>query len=183
MRPVDVPWQVCPATPFLHLEISEEPQTARVTFAAHYGPISPSVGAPSLVSRIAAGFSQVQIVSRPGRFRPHGGKEPVYGYHRVRAVFRDAIEATFRAIGKRDDSAYDWSELPIQLEQVGVDRYVEKFWEMWVETSRCPDPRLYEVLGVADEGFRRWLICGEDAEVEVVAMGWEWQLGQPLRGW
>lgn len=167
------------------LEIADDPQKARVTFAAHYGPLSPSTGAPSLASGIAGGFSEVMMVAAPSKFRLHkGGKEPVYGYHRVRVEFEASITAHFTEIVPEAFSPYDWSGGPLNLEELGVDRYVERFRELWSETSRCPNPRMYEVLGVPeDQDFRRWLIQGEEFQVEVVAMDWRWELGQPLRGW
>ncbi len=61
-----------------------------------------------------------------------------------------------------------------------VQERVKALWERWRQSGRCPDPRMYEVvgshwieaLGKVAHGLTHFIIVGHDSFIEVIAKAW-----------
>lgn len=79
---------------------------------------------------------------------------------------------------------FDWSEVRGR-QQLGetISAWKERFLSEWLDTSICPNPRMYEVqssLWLAEvwpdvANFKHFLLLGHDVYVEVIAQGWRWE--------
>ncbi len=171
--PVEVPWMVDSATPFLHVSVSEDPneEPSHVQFVGYVGPLAEDGKA----------YRVVRIVLEPG----------VWLHMRPGRFDTDAI----------DTSRFDASRLPVIGPD--PREYLRHSEEEWRRTGVCPDPNMYEVdrspwvreagfaqssfpswlsqIGVA-EGHKHVLIAGHDYYVEVLTKGWRYELGEYLVG-
>ncbi len=173
--PVQVPWMVDPATPFLHVHMSEDPneEPSYVQFVGYFGPLVEE-GKPYRIVRII--------------LEPHAWLHMRPGHSDTDAI---------------DMSRFDVGRLPpIGLDSQEQIRHGDGA-EEWRRTGICPDPSMYEVdrspwlreAGLARSSLPSWvlqvgmpgqhkhiIIVGHDYYIEVLTKGWRHELGEYLAG-
>jgi hypothetical protein len=180
MIPVQVPWMIDPATPFLRLTAAEDSSAVptQVEFFANF---------PSYSSEPAPLSESIPEVVRPPR-GPRTDADPAAGSWQLLCVtFVDGIWARISPAYSDteivDPSRFGHSTLYLREPLAfGMAEWLQEFRESWGRNGICPDPRMYEiqksdwlhdVLG-EQEKFKHFLLMGHDAYVEVIARGWDW---------
>ena len=171
--PVQVPWKIDPATPFLRLtaletpsdvptavfpftsdEPSYQPQTSISVVAPPTGPIITLPSTNGAYQLLCVTF----VIALWARFSP--------GYSD-----RDVVDPS-----RFDSSAIFAPDVP----RSKVDEWPAAYRHEWNRTDLCPNPYMNEVqesdwlneaFGQQDD-FKHFLLMGHDAYVEVIAGGW-----------
>jgi hypothetical protein len=189
--PVKVPWQVSVSASFLKLLAYESATDgpAQVSFVAQFGCLEQGrAGRDALVGH------SVDRVSSPydgSERQPLDGKE---GYQLVHVSFERGLWIRmlpgFSESEILDPNSFDTSALlPLELSPKNLNEIRKTFWQNWIKSGVCPDPRMYEVeesswleeLRLTTKGYRHIVICGHDAFIEIIAKSWNWKSGGALR--
>jgi hypothetical protein len=174
LRPIQIPWQVSPSTPFLRLITEESAGSALVELCADFGPRY----------RSSRSESEIPLVVEPP---PHDAAiEQTSGlarYRWMRLKFDGIRQACLSSPASEhdviDEARFDWTELASARWAPGEDpvAFNKRMLREWMDTAVAPDPGFYEVadssrVANADSGPRHFLIRGHDAYIEVVANGY-----------
>jgi hypothetical protein len=176
LLPASVPWMISPSAPYLNATPAGNSSPASVTFIAYFR------------NEDRGGGRTLQYVPKPPEFQPatDGDRVP---YRLVRLVFEDAthmqVHPAFSDLEVIPEKDFDWSEIPgARMPGEPVEDTVARRREWWIKTGTAPDARIYEIdeadASARASAHRRYLICGHDTYVEVVARAWRWEPGQPV---
>ena len=182
--PARVPWKVSAHAPCLELHLSKDCDLP--IFASF-------IGYFKLQDRAKPNLGQARSYDDPGPFRPAKQGEEGQPYHVIGVRFlgglRGRLVDAYDEDQVIDESAFDWSALPTEF-LIGetLDENLARGDRYLNETGLSPSPRFYEVIGspwvdeVAPErtDLRHYIILGLEEYAEVLAEGWEWELGQPV---
>jgi len=176
--PLSVPWFVSPSDPGLSLSVDTESTLPIVVELSGVFGTAQGGGRrlPVLGSGAEVGQREDWIPSR------YADPHIRFNRHRVRVLFTGGW--IHRGNHHEDHprreglGAFDWSGVP------GLDD--------WEAGHACPNPSVYEVqgsglsaglhsLGLVENSYQRhFLVVGREDHFEILARGWEWQLGPPL---
>jgi hypothetical protein len=182
--PASVPWQVSAHAPCLELHLSKESDVPLfASFIAHF----------ELQDVPNPGADHYRTYEDPGPFRPASPGEKGAPYHvigvRFENGFRGRMVESFSDDQVIDENAFDGSAIAGSLlKGESIDDNFARRDHYLKETGLSPDPGFYEVIGspwiaeVAPErhNLRHYIILGLEEYAEVLAEGWEWDLGQPV---
>jgi len=191
LLPIGVPWQIIPSASFLKLLAYESPSDGptQVSFVAHFG----------LFEQRRSNTSTLGSESVEKAVSPHEAAElerwdDAAAYQLVRVSFERGLWIRmFPGFGDGevlDPAVFDSSALPFQdLSPQNLEEMRRAFWQQWIASGACPDPRMYEVersvwldeLRLSAKGYRHVVICGHDAFIEVAAKSWNWKSDGALR--
>jgi len=187
LKPLKVPWQVSPSTPFLRLlaEESGKCQT-QVIFVASFGLRAETT------ERQEAGFRSATKAINPHELAD-SDSEKSKTHSLVRLSFEGGLWARISpAFSDREminPHEFDTSLIPYSNQPDDVGVWLKDFQSLWMKSGRCPDPGAYVVepsqwissLGL--KGFEHFLIQGHDAFIEVLARHWKWEEIKKLPDW
>lgn len=180
LKPLKVPWQVSPSTPFLRL-LAVEPAgqcQTQVVFVANFGLRA------EMTVRQETGFPSAIKAVNPNEI-PDADGEKSKTHSLVRLDFQGSLWARMSpAFSEREvinPQEFEPSLIPYSIPTSDVGSWLRDFQSLWMKTGSCPDPGAYTVessqwtsgLGLTD--FEHFLIQGHDAYVEVLARGWKWE--------
>jgi hypothetical protein len=183
MVAAEVPWQVAVDAPFLELVTEPDGTPRSATFTAYF----------KRVLREGEEWlgGTVTVVREPSPFRP-AKLDELGEYHRVRLRFLGGVIA--RLLPSRSESedidyqAYDWSGVPAANLQPGesVEELLDRRDRYFLATGLSANPRFYIVENtswLAEEApgrddLHHYVLLGDETYLEVIAAGWEWDLGQ-----
>jgi hypothetical protein len=178
-----VPWHVAVDAPFLELVTEPDGTPQAAIFTAYF----------KRVLREGEQWSggTVTIVREPGPFRPARPDE-TGEYQRVRLRFMGGVIARLLASKSEsediDYEAYDWSGVPAANLQPGetVEELLDRRDRYFLDTGLSANPRFYMIENsdwLAEEApgrddLHHYMLLGDETNLEVIAAGWEWDLGQ-----
>ena len=176
LLPTLVPWVISPSAPYLTPRLGTESSPASATFIAYFR------------NSDRGGKRVLQYVPEPAAFRP-GNEEDLGPYRLVRVTFQNAVKMDqYPAFSDNEviqETQFDWSEIPgARLPGEAIEKTVARRAEWWLKTNTSPDARIYEVedSGTSKvsgrDGLKRYILCGHDNYLEVLADGWTWEVGQ-----
>ncbi|MDX2277282.1 MAG: hypothetical protein NW206_17690 [Hyphomonadaceae bacterium] len=152
------------------------------------------IGRFELQDAPSQGVEHHRTYEDPGPFRTVAPGEEGAPYHvigvRFIGGFRGRLTEAFDEDQVIDESAFDGSSIPGSLlRNETIDQNFARRDRYLRETGLSPDPGFYEVEGsqwvaeVASErtDLHHYIILGLEEYAEVLAEGWEWELGQPVR--
>lgn len=178
--PVEVPWSIDGATPYLRLtalEASSDLPT-NVEFFALF-PADPN----SLPHGIH-GSAEIIYPHDKTDVNPESANGT---YQRLRVAFVRDVWVRMNPSHSDDEildaDLFDFSAIRYpDIPTTKADEWLNAFHEEWLRTGICPDPHMYEVhnshwlrevLGESNK-FKHYLLMGHDVYVEIIAEGWEW---------
>ncbi len=149
---------------------SDHDWPTEVSFVGYYGPVALPDWEPGQPALQEAGLA----------------------YYHLRVVFERGtwarVSPGLSDADPIDRSRYDVRALrPYDDPLLPVHERVRAAWAAWRQTGRCPDPRMYQVVGshwieplgkVAD-GLAHFIIVGHDSFVEVIAREWRVECDGP----
>lgn len=184
LLPVTVPWQISPSAPHLKLQAGPDGEPSSATFIGNFkdGEDQAALVANSPPKRIGA----------PGTFTPEDSRTSGR-FQMVRVSFVGGLESRVcRAVSDIEvlsESDFDWSAVPggLLLDEKVSDN-VKRIDDQWRNTGACPDPGMYEVknstwlrdLGLSRASLHHFILLGHDDYLEIIADGWQWELGQSV---
>jgi len=184
LKPLKVPWQVSPSTPYLKLvshELSGEFPT-QVIFVANFGLRLTGVQKTDL------SLTRVFQASDPHLHSLKADNDSATSL--VRMDFRGGMWARITpAFSDREvlnPRAFDVSLIPYSNPSNDVGVWLQDFQSFWLKSGSCPDPGVYTVessewIESLDlTGFEHYVIQGHDAFIEVLAKDWKWDEIQKL---
>lgn len=188
LKPLKVPWQVSPSTPYLRLLAAESQRESatQVVFVAHFGLRS------ERTTRQEVGFSNATVASDPHQLSAQPGKESKT-HSLVRIEFRGGLYArispSFSDSEVVNPREFDTSLIPYSDPPRDIGAWLKDVQSLWMKTGSCPHPNAYTVEssqwidGLGLNEFEHFLIQGHDAYVEVLARGWKWEEVKKLPDW
>lgn len=184
LRPLKVPWQVSPSTPFLRLLATEQQEECptQITFVAHFG-------LNERTDQQGIGFEKASQASNPYQTVVENGKESK-SHSLVKIEFQAGCWArmspAFSGREVLNPHEFDSSLIPYSSLPTDIGAWVRDFQSLWMKSGNCPNPGAYTIefsewierVGYAD--FQHFLIKGHDAYIEVLARDWKWEEIQKL---
>lgn len=189
LRPLSVPWQVSPSTPFLRLIAAEasSDQPTQVGFVGHFALRDKAEAKKSIAfsgGSEASNPYEIEIADDDGNPKAHAI---------VKIEFDSGlwvrISPSYSDRQVLDPEHFDDSLLPGSNPPEDVQRWLNDFQSLWLKSGTCPDPGAYVVeqsgwkreVGAGD--FTHYLIEGHDAYIEVLAQDWKWEEVSQLPDW
>jgi hypothetical protein len=186
LKPLKVPWQVSPSTPFLKLvaaEVDDEYPT-QIIFAANFGLRAKEIQQQDV------GFTHAVRTTNPHLESGERSNKESATFSLVRMDFRGGLWARMSpAFSDREvlsQREFDTSLIPYSTRPGNLEVWLQDFQSFWLKSGNCPDPGAYTVESSAWveslklTGFEHFVIQGRDAYIEVLAREWKWNEIQKL---